>query len=381
MVEVITGTSDDDALTGVFGADNVIFGLAGADTLRGSSGNDRLFGGRGNDTLYLSGGIDFLFGGSGDDTYVLSGSFGSGTVVQIFEEEGAGTDTILINTPFVWYGLSRNIENVEINANVEVFRGNDADNFIDASSRFNDMTFFAGAGDDVILGTRSYDYIDGGTGADRMEGGRGIDRYIVDNRGDVVIEQLDFVEYDQVDASVNYRLGDGVEGLVLTGSAQVGRGNDLDNPLVGNAENNRLFGYGGSDNISAGPGRDRVFGGEGDDLVFGGRGRDVLFGEEGQDTFVFLSHRDTGSTQRQADRIRDFEAGDLIDLSAVDGNANRPNEQAFDFIGNDAFSGTAGELRYANGFLRGDRDGDGQADFFLGVNGSLADVTDALIIG
>ncbi len=43
-------------------------------------------------------------------------------------------------------------------------------------------------GDDLIIGRIGHDFIDGGTGADRMEGGGGNNTYIVDNVGDVVVE-------------------------------------------------------------------------------------------------------------------------------------------------------------------------------------------------
>ncbi|HEX8307537.1 MAG TPA: RTX toxin, partial [Allosphingosinicella sp.] len=62
--------------------------------------------------------------------------------------------------------------------------------------------------------------------------------------------------------------------------------------------------------------------------------------------------------------------GDLIDLSRIDANVLVAGDQAFTFIGNAAFSGTAGELRFHNISLGGpiweveaDIDGNGTSDF------------------
>lgn len=71
------------------------------------------------------------------------------------------------------------------------------------------------------------------------------------------------------------------------------------------------------------------------------------------------------------DVITDFEAGiDTIRLAGIDANILLNGDQAFAFIGSAAFSQTAGELRYANGFVRGDVDGDGAADFVIELSGA-----------
>ena len=54
--------------------------------------------------------------------------------------------------------------------------------------------------------------------------------------------------------------------------------------------------------------------------------------------------------------------------------------QAFDFIEADAFSGTAGELRYASGVVRGDVDGDGTADFAIEVRNSPVLIADDFLL-
>jgi hypothetical protein len=77
---------------------------------------------------------------------------------------------------------------------------------------------------------------------------------------------------------------------------------------------------------------------------------------------------ESNSTER--DGIQDFNAGDVIDLSRIDANALIDGNQAFDFVGSAAFSGSAGELRFENislggpiWIVQGDVNGDGVSDF------------------
>ena len=56
--------------------------------------------------------------------------------------------------------------------------------------------------------------------------------------------------------------------------------------------------------------------------------------------------------------------GDRIDLR-LDGISNKAGTQSFTFIGDDKFTRTAGELRYDDAVLSGDRNGDGKADFSI----------------
>lgn len=222
---------------------------------------------------------------------------------------------------------------------------------------------FGGA--DRINGRAGADTIDGGSGKDVMTGGPGDDRYIVDDRRDMVIERAHGGR-DTVESSVDYRLLDGVENLVLTGSFSVaGFGNDKANVITGNSGYNGLFGLASNDVIDGGAGDDRVDGGTGIDRLTGGAGSDLFFFRDG----------DTGATIGQADRILDFSQSDHdhIDLRGIDaGNARG----AFVFIGEDAFSGTAGELRFqitraGETWVFGDTNGDGHADVALRLSGAI----------
>ncbi|HEX8447962.1 MAG TPA: M10 family metallopeptidase C-terminal domain-containing protein [Allosphingosinicella sp.] len=79
---------------------------------------------------------------------------------------------------------------------------------------------------------------------------------------------------------------------------------------------------------------------------------------------------ESDSTASAMDRIVDFAAGsDKIDLSRIDADSAAAGDQAFSWIGSNAFSGSAGQLRaYQDGgswFVEGDTDGNGSADFVI----------------
>ena len=157
---------------------------------------------------------------------------------------------------------------------------------------------------------------------------------------------------------MGHGLGSDVENLVLTGSAAIdGTGNALDNVLTGNA---------GANTLNGGAGNDRLTGGAGKDTLFGGAGEDVF-------DFDFAADSGIGGLR---DMIGGFERGlDAIDLFDIDASESKAGNQAFRWTDkrdlDDGFSGRAGELRFHNGVLSGDTDGDGRADFQIKVQGHL----------
>ncbi len=147
------------------------------------------------------------------------------------------------------------------------------------------------------------------------------------------------------------------------------------NGVVATEYSNLSIAYGTTiENGTGGSARDVIWGNEianvlrgmgGDDVLNGYEGADTLYGGTGNDVFQF-SHIEQGDT------IADFAAGDLIDL--------RRTGVDFTFVGNAAFSNAAGELRYANGMLQGDVNGDGVADMSIVVSGSPALVAADILI-
>ena len=75
-------------------------------------------------------------------------------------------------------------------------------------------------------------------------------------------------------------------------------------------------------------------------------------------------------------RHEDFTIGeDQVGLSLIDANSIVDGNQLFDFIGNSAFNGTAGQLRMffsgGNTILEGDVNGNKAADFQIEFVGHL----------
>ena len=115
-------------------------------------------------------------------------------------------------------------------------------------------------------------------------------------------------------------------------------------------------------------------------MLTGGAGADDVRGGTGADSFVFRDGDFAGLTPSTSDRIIDFShaEGDRINLGQVDANTTgaATGNQAFTFIGSQAFHHTAGELRSevvsGNTYVTGDTDGDGIADFMIRLDGSHA---------
>lgn len=100
----------------------------------------------------------------------------------------------------------------------------------------------------------------------------------------------------------------------------------------------------GIENAYGGDESDHIRGNSANNTLCGGRGGDVLSGGSGADTFLYDTAKDSVDG-RNHDLIRDYGNGDLIDLSPID-PGKRTGDQAFRFIGTDAFSGKAGQLDF-----------------------------------
>jgi hypothetical protein len=83
----------------------------------------------------------------------------------------------------------------------------------------------------------------------------------------------------------------------------------------------------------------------------------------------------SGITNSTVDVILDFSAAedDEIRFDGLDADVTISGDQAFVFIGTEAFSGAAGELRFeqigSNTFVQSDTDGDGEADLWIRLVG------------
>lgn len=197
-------------------------------------------------------------------------------------------------------------------------------------------------GADILRGSQGGDWIDGLAGDDRIEGRGGDDR--------------------------------------LEGGAGNDRllGGDGRDRLAGQGGHDRLWGGEGRDILIGGSGHDRLAGGGGNDVLAGGGGGDRLSGGAGADRFVFDFARETGPRAGARDVIADFQAhvaGERIDLSGIDASLAAEGDNAFAFLGTEAFdqANADGGLRYVqrNGstIVQGSTDGDTAPEFEIELTG------------
>jgi len=103
---------------------------------------------------------------------------------------------------------------------------------------------------DTLRGSSANDILDGAAGADVLIGRAGDDTYMVNNAGDLVVENAG-EGIDRILTSVSYTLAPGVEVEQLMTTAAGGMsainltGNELNNAITGNAGVNTLTGGGG----------------------------------------------------------------------------------------------------------------------------------------
>jgi predicted extracellular nuclease/2',3'-cyclic-nucleotide 2'-phosphodiesterase (5'-nucleotidase family)/Ca2+-binding RTX toxin-like protein len=306
-----TAITNIENVTGGFGND-IITGNSGNNTLRGEVGNDILDGGLG---------ADILIGGAGNDTYIVDN-------INDTISDSSGTDTVLSSIDWTLAGST--LENLTLTGNSDIngtgnglqnaIVGNSGNNILNGGSNVDTLT--GGAGNDtyivdnandmvnelanegtdtilssatrtleanvenltltgnstingtgndlnnLITGNSRNNILDGGIGADALIGGLGNDTYIIDNLSDSITEELN-QGTDLVKSSVSWTLGENLENLTLTGSANIdGTGNSGNNVITGNDGNNNLSGGFGNDSLTGGLGADILVGGFGNDTLF-----------------------------------------------------------------------------------------------------------------
>ena len=340
--QLITGTAFADTFNGdqtSTGADQLFEGLGGNDTINAGGGNDVLIGGTG---------ADAMTGGTGDDLYEVDNAGDT-----VFEFANEGTDTVGVS--LASYTLGANVEN-------GFFTGTGAYS-LSGNNLANELVGGDGGGTlsgengrDTLIGGDGEDRLIGGGSVDTMDGGEGNDRYDVTARNDVINDTGASTGDMVISANSEINLNDftGIENGTVTGSRNLNvTGNASDNVLRGNDGNNILTGQGGAD---------------------------VLMGGAGDDRFDFNSVSD--STASSTDKIRDFQVAtveglnDVIDLFDIDAKSTALFNNAFTFIGTDAFSSKEGELRYYNTsnstMVEGDVNGDGVADLVIRLIGNMS---------
>jgi len=348
-VSGVTGTLND-AYTYKIDGDAVsnfenVVGSSYADAITGDSYNNVIDGGAGNDTLYGGSGDDTLKGGAGVD--LLDGDYGVDTVSYAHLSTAIAAD---LNT-----GVVTNSEGNDTLVEVEHVIGTSAADSIQwvpntsTSYTYTDLILEGGAGNDTLTGSEGDDTLVGGAGNDILNGG-GTSTYYVD-----------IADYSSSTSAVTVNLGSGT----ATGTAI---GTDSLSSIEG------VIGSNSADKLTGSAGQA--------DYLTGGLGADTLDGgvDSFTDYFVFNTLNDSkGSTY---DTINNFvHAGyyvDVLKLTAIDANTTDTYDSSFSFIGTSAFTGTAGELRYAKSstdtFVYADVNGDKLSDLTIKLVG-LHDLT------
>jgi len=141
---------------------------------------------------------------------------------------------------------------------------------------------------------------------------------------------------------------------VLIENAEGGAGHDQ---IIGNAERNKLLGL------------------DGNDVLEGYLGADTLSGGKGADVFVYANSADSPFAASARDTITDFAASDRISfkkLKEAIAKETSPISDVVDadfdlrYVGSQPFAKRPGEIRFAQGLLSLDLNGDGLPE--MGIN-------------
>jgi Ca2+-binding RTX toxin-like protein len=386
-IERVTGSGHDDSLLGGVGA-NTLDGSGGNDVLDGRAGRDTLDGSTGTDTVrYLQAGAAVTV-----DLDLGTGQTGAG--------RGAEVDTLSLIENAVGSALYGDTLSGDEFANVlegrggdDVLRGRGGDDMLDGGSgidrvTYDDasgavtvhlalgMTLAAPAGSDDLVaienvtGSDFDDTLVGDASANRIEGGDGDDN-IYGREGDDVLdggEGVDTANYWDAPAFVYVDLG--------KGDADFGGGHDT---LAG-FEN--LIGSFWGDQLIGDAAVNEINGFQGVDTIVGQGGADVLTGGSDADIFWYGDVLDADDDFAVLEEITDFTSGsDVINLSAIDTDPGAAGDQAFTFIGTDAFSPTAvAEVRFSGGVIYVDNDNDAGAEMAIALTGVASVVAGDLVL-
>lgn len=403
LADILNGAGGKDTLRGA-GGDDVLIGGAGGDILDGGDGSDTVAFGTtpnsvtvdlaagtstghalGNDTLIS---IENIIGGSGDDS--LSGDDGANRI-----DGGAGADTMT--------GRGGDDTYVVDNAGDQVIESRNAghDSVLASVAAYTlgadveDLTFIGSGGftatgntlANVITGGDGDDRLNGGRGADTLTGGLGDDVYVVDHKGDTVVELVGG-GFDTIETTLNQTLGAEIEGLLLRGTAALsGTGNALDNTLTGNGAVNTLQGLEGDDTLLGKGGDDKLLGGDGQDWLDGGTGADSLRGGLGDDIYIVDNVGDVASEANGGgiDEVRtsvSFTLGSGLEnltittSQSVDGTGNSLANTIVGGAGANVLSGLGGADTLIGGAGNDRLDGGSGADLMKGGTGNDTYVVD-----
>lgn len=280
----------------------------------------------GNDKVDLNrtddlGGANFVNAGSGNDTVI--NRIESGSLILL----GSGNDRYF-SVGFGSFSSDR----------ADTVRGGGGDDLI-AVQTFK-SSYFGNAGNDTFVTVGFQNSYNGGAGNDTID-----------------YSERDF-DSTQGGSGVTVDLA---ANKALTSATRAETIKRIEN-VIGSGANDDLFGKNNANKLT------------------GGEGFDQLVGRGGADTFIWRNIAEAEISGSEIDFISDFNAAqrDKIDLRGIDANELVKGNQAFQYINEADFTGKAGQLRVEavtifdgtntnDLILLGDVDGDGQADFRIGL--------------
>jgi Ca2+-binding RTX toxin-like protein len=267
----------------------------------------------------------------------------------------------------------------------DVFTGGNADDLFDLGQGGNDKAT-GGGGDDI------FDFGGAFTGQDSVIGGKGDDtlRLNGDYAAGVTFGANSIVQVESISlgAHFDYHLTS-ADGNVAAGQSMSIDGSEL-------AAGDRLFFDGSAETdgtfvFDVRFARATLIGGAGNDLFHlgdrfssgihgSGGGGALLTGGDGADTFAFLSLGKAGARPHE---ITDLTNADRIDISNIDANVQKLNDQAFKLVNH--FTGHAGQAvlsfdaETGKTSLQLDTNGDRVADHVVLIDGDHHDFTNFVL--
>ncbi len=311
LVKIIGANAIENAVSGdgndvLIGndADNTLYGMRGADTMRGGLGSD----------LY---GVD----NAGDVVTEATGQ-GSDTVrASVSYALGAGNEVEVIETADAMGVAAINLTGNEVN---QALNGNDGGNLLQGLDGYDEIHGLGG--NDTLDGGEFYDDIYGGEGNDLLIGGgtgviAGLDDLLDGGNGDDTL--IGGTNGDSLDGGggsrdlASYAGSSGVRvaldgSVTFTGDAA---GDTLIRieDLLGSSFSDTLVGDAGANQVTGGDGDDSLLGQAGNDTLSGGAGIDTLDG--GNDNDVLL----VGGADAISDVIRGGSGNDRLQVIAGSG--------------------------------------------------------------
>jgi len=308
------------------------------------------------------------------DRIVQGGSISN---VELTIRALAGNDTIILNRTDDFGGRN----------SVDAGTGND--NVVNMKEDGN--VILLGAGNDTYVGTGFGSFAS--ERADLVRAGDGNDKIVVSTFKSTYLGEAGNDRFFSVGQQNTFNGGSGVDSIsflprdddtvlggsgvgidLLQGLAQTGANRFETLISIENADGTNagdaLFGSNVKNVLKGLAGDDAIAGRGGNDVLVGGLGHDLLQGDSGADRFDFNFRAET-AVGANRDVILDFNhnQGDRIDVRDIDANTSQAGNQAFTFIGDSNFSSSAGQLRFKDGIVSGDINGDGRADFQVEVQG------------